>query len=57
MRVIIYDDELLFREARGSLLAMRGFEFVGFLGTTEDALMMVQAVPAHALSRHPPVVR
>ncbi len=58
MRVIIYDDELLFSEALGPLLAMRGLEVMGFPTTTEGALRMVQTVPAHAcLVDMSPVVR
>ena len=48
MRVIIYADELLFSEALGSLLGMRGIEVMGFPTTTEDALRMVQTLPADA---------
>ena len=55
MRVIIYDDELLFSEAPGSLLAMRGLEVMGFPTTSEGELRMVQTVPAHAsLVKMPP---
>jgi DNA-binding NarL/FixJ family response regulator len=48
VRVIIYDDQLLFSEAIASLFAERGHEVVGFPTTTEDALRMVQTIPADA---------
>ena len=48
MRVIIYDDQLLFSEALASLLSERGHECVGLATTLEEALRMVQTVPADA---------
>ena len=57
MRVIIYDDELLFSKVSGSLLAMGGLKVMGFPTTTEDGLKVVQSVHTHAcLADMSPVV-